>query len=158
MAKRRSRYGRAILGDEEFERQKQIQKETSGIYGPAIVERDRIEKGQEPEREPEPRKPKPSRHRPQERRAPDPQSQRSRVADVLGGEGDKSDADLNLTDLEKLLRKNPSRLETQIKAEFLRNDGPRKGALRLFIALEREREGGARPDLIAALERALDRR
>lgn len=117
MPKRRSRYGRAIIGDAEFERQRKVHAETRGIYGPAVT------------------------GKPKDSETP---------AELHPGEVEESDGQMSIRDLEKLLDESPELLDRQIEAEFMRPD-VRKGAVRLFIGLERA-QGSPRDHVLEFLE------
>lgn len=124
MSVRRSRYGRAVLGEAEFERQKNQYAKSKGIYGPAVTG--------EPKDEVKPATPP-----------------------VDSGDANATDAQLSVKDLAKLLKESPELLDRQIEAEFMRDDGPRRTAVRLFIEHEKKREA-PRATVIAYLERSLD--
>lgn len=74
---------------------------------------------------------------------------------LTGGPVSAEKASMNLDELGKLLKDEPARLDVQIDAEFARADGPRKGALRLFLELEQKRDGGPRAEVMALIEQSL---
>lgn len=61
----------------------------------------------------------------------------------------------SLTELGRLLNEAPARLGELFTAEQARPDGMRKGALRLFIATEENREGGGDEAFLAVLHDTL---
>ena len=129
MTKRvRHPYGKAVVGEEEAARVRQAKKDGTNIYGPRVTG----------ERE--------SSSAPKEKRVV------KRIADE---ETTPADAALSIKELGELLEKSPGVLDRQIDAEFQRAEGPRKGALRLFLGTETGREGGPRGDVMAILENAL---
>lgn len=73
---------------------------------------------------------------------------------VSAGDGDGSGY-VNLEELEKKLAAHPDLLDAAIEAEF-RRETPRVGALRRFLATENGRDGGARPEVVARIEAALE--
>ncbi len=61
----------------------------------------------------------------------------------------------SIKQIDKALQDNPAVYEEMYALELQRAEGPRKGALRLFMAAEVAREGGPREDRIAELDAAL---
>ena len=59
---------------------------------------------------------------------------------------------VTLSTLKERLSADPDSLDVAIETEIAHPEGARKGALELFLKLEREREGGARPGLVKLLE------
>lgn len=65
------------------------------------------------------------------------------------------DGYLSISDVKEVLEEMPSALDRMIAWEMERADGPRIGALKHFISLEAQRQGGARAPVIQHLESAL---
>lgn len=68
--------------------------------------------------------------------------------------GDKDAKPASLEALEKSLTRRPALLDAAIAAE-LKTAKPRKGALELFVKVEKSRKGGPRAEVLAQLEQAL---
>lgn len=144
---RPSRYGKLVVGEEEAARRRQFKKEgRKHIYGPAVTG--------EGAQEPQELEPAPS---PSDPPAPGPEDQ-GRSLELSQEPVTAQDASLSLKELAARLKESPHLLDRQIDAEFQRAEGPRAGALRLFITLEEEREGGARADVLQILEQTLTER
>ena len=61
----------------------------------------------------------------------------------------------SIKQIDQALQDNPAVYEEMYSLELQRAEGPRKGALRLFMAAEVAREGGPREDRLAELDAAL---
>ncbi len=61
----------------------------------------------------------------------------------------------SIKQIDQALQDNPAVYEEMYALELQRSEGPRKGALRLFMAAEVAREEGPREDRIAELDAAL---
>jgi hypothetical protein len=125
MAKvRRHPYGKAVVGEEEANLQREVKRKKSNIYGKKVIG--------------------------------DAAASREPVnPGVSGEEVTSQDASMTLSELGELLADKPHAMDRQLDAEFQREEGPRKGALRLFLEIETTREGGARPEVLQLLETAL---
>lgn len=63
---------------------------------------------------------------------------------------------LSIAQLTAVLHENPAQFDALYAAERARADGPRKGALRVLLATEAEREGGGRPEVLEAIGALLE--
>lgn len=125
---RKHPYGAAVVGKAEAALQRETKKSKRDRYGSSVTGAESATPSAPP------RPPAPS---------------------LTGGAASSQEASLSVPALEKLLAEEPARLDRQIDAEFLRAEGPRKGAIRAFLQVETNRAGGPRADVMSVLERAL---
>lgn len=69
--------------------------------------------------------------------------------------GAGADNRMNLDELEVVLKENPAAVEDLLIAELEREEGARKGALRLLREAEGARDGGPRADVIGLIDATL---
>jgi len=128
-----SPYGPGVVGEETFEREQIIDAATRGqMYGPGVIGEEEFEKKMA------------------EREAELAGAAPAEPEETPGGA-----APANLSDFEAALAGEQENVAPLLEAELSREDGPRKGALRMLREAESE-AGEPRPDVLEMIDDALE--
>jgi len=139
-----SKFGKRVLGKAATERQEAMKRNPGNKFGTRVISRRAQRLEQEKEQQAEVK------------------ASSTKIIDV--GEAVKAPEPVtvvkaeapitaNLDELEGALKQNPAFYETLFESELDRADGPRKGALRLFLA--HEMAGESREDRLGAIQELL---
>jgi len=141
-------FGRAVLGDEEYERQQKVRERGQEVFGPAVT-------GLNPDGTPyDPRAPKGAAGAapaPTAALSPAPPAPGARGLSPLPA-GVKAAPASSIAEVKKVLGENPAAFDVLFAAECERAEGPRKGALRVFRAAEEEQGPSARATVLATID------
>jgi len=138
-------FGRAVLGDEEYERQQKVRERGQEVFGPAVT-------GLNPDGTPyDPRAPKGVAPAPAAVPTPAPAAPGTRGLSPLPA-GVKAAPTSSIAEVKKVLQENPAAFDVLFAAECERAEGPRKGALRAFRAAEEEQGPSARGAVLATID------
>lgn len=123
-------FGRGVIGDEQYEKEKTQTDEGSAVFGPGVLglKADAVNK------------PGPGVTGQAGQDLPPPVELPR----------------LSIKELETALEENPALVDTLLDAEFTRPDGTRKGALQALEIAETLRPDGARQEILSKIAAALD--
>lgn len=125
-------FGPAVIGQEAYEEQKLQAESLSNTFGPAVLGY------------PEPAAPV------QTPAAPIDSEEAELLADRAKEPAAPAFNALSIPELEKELAKNPAEFDRLYRGEFARPEGPRKGALGVFLSAE-QAKAAPREEVVAAL-------
>lgn len=162
-------YGKRVIGKDQREIEAEIVRTSADIYGPRVVGDGKPAKAEHtvavtenPQTAASPPGQRQPHSNPPVQEGKDAKLDENKPPITTKGEGNVvreaagADAYLSVKELIAALDENPAALDRFIRAEFRREGGVRKPAIRKFLQVESEREGGPRADVVQQIEKALE--
>lgn len=161
-------YGKRVIGEDQREIEATIVRTSANKYGPRVVGDGKPVKAEHtvvvtenPQTAASPPGERQPHSNPPVQQGRDAKLDENKPPITTKGEGNVvrqaagADAYLSTRELAAALDENPASLDRFIRAEFRREGGIRKTAIRTFLKVEGERRGGPRPDVVQQLEGAV---